>query len=251
MGGSPGASSIREDGCLYMTAERKYYQRGQSFIKRSLREKEYYEGPHGPCIPRLSKERLQNEAECLRFIRSKTNIPVPAVYADFEDDGAYYLVTEFIQGVELNDLPLEKKDLVREELKQHLDTLHSLRSTTIGGPSGLLVPPRSVIENTKQDLWVLQPSDTEEEYVFCHNDLSEYNVIVNPDTLRIAAIIDWEHAGFFPDYFEAPIYTRHGPDATLIGNKNHVARLLEFLKSRTIDTVVSGSEERTEQNKAA
>ncbi|KAF4448115.1 protein kinase-like protein [Fusarium austroafricanum] len=207
MGHSPGASSVHEDSYLYMTAERKYYQREQSFIKRSLREKEYHQGPYGPCIPHLSKERLQNEAECLRFIHSNTNIPVPAVYADFEDDGAYYLVTEFIQGVEMNDLPMEKKNLVGEELKQHLHTLHSLKSTTIGGPSGLLVPPRSVIESTTQDHWVLQPSNTgEEEYVFCHNDLSEYNVIVNPETSKIAAIIDWEHGSFFPEYFEAPIY---------------------------------------------
>ncbi|CAH0054138.1 unnamed protein product [Clonostachys solani] len=251
MGDGPGKRPPLEDGCLYMTAERKYYQSGLSFIKRSLREKEYHQGPYGPCVPRLSKERLQNEAECLRFIRSNTNVPVPAVYADFEDDVAYYLVTEFIQGVDLNDIPLEKKDLVRAEVEKHLHTLHNLRSKTVGGPSGLLIPPRSVMESTKHDLWVLQPSGKEEEYAFCHNDLSEYNVIVNPETFKIAAIIDWEHAGFYPEYFEAPIYTRHGPDAKLINDKNHVARLLEFLRSRSVDTTVPEFEEKKiEQNKA-
>jgi serine/threonine protein kinase len=203
---------------------------------------EYHQGIDGPCVPRLSKERLQNEAECLRFIPSKTNIPVPTVYADFEDDGAYYLITEFIQRVELNDLLLGKKNLVREEVEQHLDALHNLRSTTVGGPSGLLIPPRSVMESTKQDLWVLQPSG-EEEYIFCHNDLSEYNIIVNPETFKIAAIIDWEHASFFPEYFEAPIYTRHGSHAKLINDKNHVARLVKFLQSRSVDTAVQSLHE--------
>lgn len=236
MGSGPGPGSPLEAGCLYMTTERKYYQRGSSFIKRSLREKEYRLGLNGLYVPRLSKERLQNEAECLRFIRSKTNIPVPAVYADFEDDGAYYLVTEFIHGVELNDLALEKKNLVRVELKQHLHTLHNLRSTTIGGPSGLLIPPRSVMESTKQDIWVLQPSGSGEEYVFCHNDLSEYNIIVNPETFKIAAIIDLEHAGFFPEFFEAPVYTRDGPEAKLTNEKDHVARLVKFLTSQSTDT---------------
>ncbi len=28
------------------------------------------------------------------------------------------------------------------------------------------------------------------KYVFCHNDLGKHNVIVNPDTLKIKAIID-------------------------------------------------------------
>ena len=34
------------------------------------------------------------------------------------------------------------------------------------------------------------------DLVFCHNDLSANNVIVDPKTLKIAAIIDWEYAGF-------------------------------------------------------
>lgn len=34
----------------------------------------------------------------LRFIRQHTDIPVPIVYCDFEEDGAYYLITEYIKG---------------------------------------------------------------------------------------------------------------------------------------------------------
>lgn len=44
------------------------------------------------------------------------------------------------------------------------------------------------------------------DLVFCHNDLSANNVIVDPDTLKIRAIVDWEYAGFFPAELEAPFY---------------------------------------------
>lgn len=223
-----------EDGCEGVTFERKYYQRGHSYIKRSLRPHEYQEGFHGIHKPRLGKERLQNEAECLRFIRRGTNIPVPRIYADFEDDGAYYLVTEYIDGVSMADLSEEKKLVVLQELDEHLETLHSLRSKTLGGASGLVVIPLRLMDQTKQDTWVLQRSETD-EYVFCHNDLSEYNVIVDCETLNIKAIIDWEYAGFYPAFFEAPVYTRCGPRAqTTNDDPSNVGRMLEFLRSREV-----------------
>ncbi len=45
-----------------------------------------------------------NEAISLRDIRKMTNIPVPAVYCDFEDDQAYYLITEYVHGVGMSEL---------------------------------------------------------------------------------------------------------------------------------------------------
>ena len=46
----------------------------------------------------MGKERLMNEAESLDFIRANTNIPVPVVHCQFEDDEAYYLITEYVEG---------------------------------------------------------------------------------------------------------------------------------------------------------
>lgn len=224
---------VKEEGCKGFTVERKYYQRGLSYIKRSLRRHEYQKGYYGIYTPRLSKERLQNEAECLRFIRRMTDIPVPTVFADFEDDGAYYLVTEYVEGVEMSELPEEDKAPVFQELNQHLSTLRNLKSNIPGGLSGVVVVPRRVMEMTDQDVWNLQPSETE-EYVFCHNDLSEYNVIVDPRTLKIKAIIDWEYAGFYPEFFEAPVYTRRGPNAQLTSDAENDSRMLDFLRSREL-----------------
>lgn len=216
------------------TAERGYYHRDGFFIKRSLRPSEYMTTLQGNIhVPRLGKERLQNEAESLRFIRRVTNIPVPIVYGSFEVDGAYFLVMEYIEGVGMSQLPEDKKKLVWPELSQHRTTLHGIRSNKIGGPSGLVIPPYRVMDYTDNDSWD-QKEAKSPEYVFCHNDLSQYNIIVDPETLKINAIIDWEYAGFFPEYFEAPFYKRLGPSGAIDGEPDDVPRLLHFLNSQTL-----------------
>jgi thiamine kinase-like enzyme len=56
---------------------------------------------------------------------------------------------------------------------------------------------------------ISQRSD-HDEYVFCHNDFQQH-VIVDPDTLKINSIIDWEYGGFYPAHFEWPFYTQTRP----------------------------------------
>ena len=46
--------------------------------------------------------------------------------------------------------------------------------------------------------------------MFCHNDFSTHNVIVNPSTLKVNAIIDWEYAGFYPVEFEGLSFDGQG-----------------------------------------
>lgn len=219
-----------EEGCFATTFERKYYHRGNTFIKRNLRPAEYRTGYRGLYVPRLAKERLKNEAESLRFIRNATDIPVPNVLCDFEDDGAFYLITEYVEGVAMSDLPEEKKAIVCEELHKHLATLHALKSERLGGPSGIVVPPYRVMKDHENDDWQLRPSD-QAEFVFCHNDLSQQNIVVDPDTLKINGIIDWEYAGFYPEYFEAHFYKRLGPSAAINDEVDDAPKLIEFLTS--------------------
>ncbi|KAG9254526.1 kinase-like domain-containing protein [Emericellopsis atlantica] len=220
----------KEEGWIATTFERKYYHREQVFIKRSLRPNEYRTGFRGLHVPRLGKERLINEATSLRFIRQHTNIPVPTVYCHFEDDGAYDLITEYIEGVSMSELLEEQKALVREELENHLATLKTLKACRLGGPSGIVIPPYRVLQHTEMDHWRLRESRYE-AYVFCHNDLSQQNVIVDPHTFEIRGIIDWEYAGFFPPGFEYPFYRRLGPSSAIDGEVDDSYDLLQFLHS--------------------
>lgn len=171
-----------------------------------------------------------NEAESLRFIHQHTAIPVPKLYYGFLDDDAYYIVTEYVDGVSMADLSDEQKLIVCKELEHHQATLKTLRSSRLGGPSGIVIPPYRVLKLAETERWSLRPSATD-DYVFCHNDLSQQNVIVDPDSSKIKAIIDWEYAGFFPPEFDYPFYTRLGPSAAINGETDDSSALLQFLRT--------------------
>ncbi|KAI9735377.1 MAG: hypothetical protein M1818_006572 [Claussenomyces sp. TS43310] len=122
------------------------------YAKRCLRPSEYWVRPNGETIiPRSPRERIENEAASLLFIGGKTDIPVPKVYEAFEDSGASWLITEYIEGVDLATLPEEQKLAVIAELESHLVKLRGLKSSTIGGPSEIIAPAYRVTLITNKD----------------------------------------------------------------------------------------------------
>lgn len=68
-----------------------------------------------------------------------------------------------------------------------------------------------------------------QELVLCHNDLSQYDVLVDEETLKITGIIDWEYAGFYPKEFEGAFYKRPGPFVALKGEEDDVPKLLSIV----------------------
>jgi len=220
---------VSEEGCFASTFERKYYRKGDIFVKRSLRKSEYQTGYRGLHIPKLGKERLRNEAASLQFVQEFTNIPVPRLYHHFEYDGAYYVAMEYVEGVSMSDLSENQKEVVAREIEIHLSTMHNLKSNKIGGPSGIIIPPYRVMGKTEDEMW--NPPTEDRLYVFCHMDLSQHNVIVDPKTLKIKAIIDLEYSGFWPEQFELRFYTRLGPSVARKGEIDDTLELLGFLTS--------------------
>ena len=218
---------MSEEGCFASTFERKYYKKVDIFVKRSLRDSEYQTGYRGLHIPILGKERLRNEAASLQFIQKFTNVPVPQLYDHFEYNGAYYVAMEYVEGVSMSDLSENQKEVVKKEIEIHLSTMHNLTSNKIGGPSGIIIPPYRVLGKIEDQMW--NPSTEDCIYVFCHMDLSQHNVIVDPKTLKIKAIIDFEYSGFWPEQFERRFYTRLGPSVAREGEIDDTLELLEFL----------------------
>lgn len=227
----------KEAECTYITVERKYFHVNDTFIKRSLRPREWQENPWtGETYePRLIQARLLNEASALEFIAQNTTIPVPKLYACFRDDEAVYLITEYIEGRGMDELEDEEKLIVGEEIESFVQQLHGLKSNNIGGPSGLIIPPYRVQQESKIDTWNVKPAETN-EYVFCHNDLAQQNVIVCHDSLKVRAIIDWEYAGYWPKEFEGRFYKRSGPSIALENEEDDAKRLLRFLENISIQT---------------
>ena len=225
----------KEVDCIAITHQRKYFRSGKSFVKRSLRPEEWQLSPtQGTThVPRLGRERLLNEAAALQLITERTNVPVPKLHSCFEDAGAVYLVMEYIDGVGMDSLSPEERDIVQNELEHHLRTIHELRSQRLGGVSGFVIPPFRAGQKCFIDQWSLTTSDLE-EFVFCHNDLSQHNVIVDPQTLKVRAIIDWEYSGYWPEWFEWPFFRRTGQSIALDGETDDTDSVISFLKSRQV-----------------
>lgn len=70
--------------------------------------------------------------------------------------------------------------------------------------------------------------------MFCHNDLGQQNILVDPKTLKIKAIIDWEFAGYFPAAFEGAFYNRIGPSIAIQEERDDIQDLIGFLHCRQV-----------------
>ncbi|CAK7233483.1 hypothetical protein SBRCBS47491_008624 [Sporothrix bragantina] len=226
----------REEDCFSVTPERKYYRCGDAFVKRSLRPSEWQQHNGYLHVPIFNTERVLNEGACLRFLaKNCPSIPVPQLHACFEDDGAAYLITEYVEGVGMDKLSAADQAVVARELEQHLDTLHSLTYITWGGPLGHVLPPYRVLRKSDRRPWRLRPAlASEEPLVFCHNDLSANNAVVDPATLKIRAIVDWEYGRFFPAVFEKAFYLRAGPSVALPGEDDDTSKLEELLAKASL-----------------
>ncbi|TVY78551.1 hypothetical protein LSUE1_G005645 [Lachnellula suecica] len=226
-------NDYREPNCIVVTAERKYFEVGNISIKRNLRQSEWQSHPFGHDIvyvPLQGRECILNEAAAIKFVAENTNVPVSKVVCCFEDNGAAYLMTEDVEGIAMDDLNDEQREIVERELRTYIETLHNLKSKKIGGPSGLVVPPIRATYQRYPVAWELKECE-DEELVFCHNNLSQADIIVDPETLKIVSIGMWEFAGFYPSYFEAPFFTRDGPSFAIDEEVDDTEKLLEFLHS--------------------
>lgn len=230
---------LNQDMIERKTVEKAYRinDRGR-VLKRSLKEHECCFRSNGDrFVPWLVVERLKNEAACMKYIREHTRIPVPRVLEEYEKDGSFHLWIEYVPGIEMHKLSSEEQSTVMPQgklwsgilpsvltciVQDIVADLQKLRSRVSGGPTGILAPPSTVYSHHFTDF--KQQSSPEEEFVFCHGDLSQRNILVDPQTLHIVAIIDWEYGGFYPKEHEIPYYT--SPEYSGRQNKQDKYRLV-------------------------
>ncbi|KAF1949140.1 hypothetical protein CC80DRAFT_497724 [Byssothecium circinans] len=228
-----------------------YATAGSSFIKRTLHPSRLVRDRDGIPINRLwSEERILNEAAALKFISKRTTIPVPRLISyGKSDDGTMYLEVERILGIELNlvgdqcRMPkarahtdhgpcdscrgIAKGNAERFIENEVLPQLSLLRSDTTG-LDGFVLPPPWVLEYDKRTHWATKTS-APREYVFCHGDLMDHNIMVHPETLHVLSIFDWEHAGFFPQAFQTWALERE-EYFRLFTNKERLQELVTLLE---------------------
>ncbi|KJZ79253.1 hypothetical protein HIM_01404 [Hirsutella minnesotensis 3608] len=221
-------------------ADKKYFHVGGMFMKRTLRHHEWQTRPDGRIIiPAASiPQRWKTDAAVQQYLRETTNIPLPPFAYTFEDDGALYFCAGFVEGVSMRQLKRDEKAVVIRELEKHVTTLRCLRSDRPGVPGeSLMCPPQRVVGSGWKADSCWRPRKDNGEYVFCHNDLAQQNVIVDPLTLKIKAIIDWEFGGFWPEWLERPFW--RGPS---LDREDDVERCREWLLENCDEVVMPGLE---------
>lgn len=177
------------------------------------------------------------EAYTMDYVRQNTRIPIPCVHDVFQDNaGKVYLVMDYIDAPELQRLwarlsPLEKSNIV-EEVFTYLTELRGLPppishvavAAIDGGPlvdtrlRAQSFGPFATIDDFHLNfghtiiytkLALLSPDDHRAlehcrrctyRIVMTHSDIAPRNILVRDG--HIVAILDWEFAGWYPDYWE-------------------------------------------------
>ncbi|KAL1844424.1 hypothetical protein VTK73DRAFT_2575 [Phialemonium thermophilum] len=210
---------------------------------------------HGDSVTKLTTSPLgitPNEAAAMRFVRQHTSIPVPEVRGTDWDR----ITMEYVEGETLHDawpkLGEEDKAAIRDQLRDYIQQLRSLQGLYVGRLDGIPAqapglfqrsggPFRTVAEfhqfllgqtrvhNGHRDIIRRELKD-DYAIVFTHCDLAPRNIIVRD--ARIVAVIDWEMAGWYPEYWEYALMIRA---FTSVGDWDGLGRHLPYLFPRRYD----------------
>ncbi|KAI1132976.1 kinase-like domain-containing protein [Nemania abortiva] len=191
-------------------------------------------------------ERIANEVNALQLVSQQTTIPVPRLIDHGKNqDGTQYLVTERISGIRLNQmldmgcpLPEGERHTVEKACKTcvgeaYSNALEFIEGTVLPQLTEMTSQERGILGFVMPPCWLSIDVDPpwkgkgpwktlrleEPKYVFQHGDLAAHNILIDPQTLQVKALIDWEYAGFFPPGMErwpgtldTDVYIRSGKD---------------------------------------
>ncbi|KAF5369710.1 hypothetical protein D9615_010179 [Tricholomella constricta] len=178
----------------------------------------------------LAKEEIM----ATRFVASHTSIPVPRVWMSFRWQWTHYIVMNRVDGIQLSDVWLtlsdDSKAIIAEQIRGYFSQLHNIppppevgtricsvaggpiadfRLRFIDGETGPFRDEEHMNMRLRQCLSLSQFPDVvkaahsrKHPRVFTHNDLTPRNIMVDPVTGKITALVDWGCAGWFPTHWE-------------------------------------------------
>lgn len=170
------------------------------------------------------------EAETLCFISANTTIPVPKLRdVHWEDGKVTKIVMDFMPGKPLQEawkgMDSTRKQRVAEELHGHISELRKLKGSYIGalGQGKAIIGKFSSLEggpfDSEQEFnefilgdmvrtapgflrhYTKHALSDDHEIVFTHRDFAPRNILVDEEGY-VTAILDWESASWYPEYWE-------------------------------------------------
>ncbi|EAL89363.1 aminoglycoside phosphotransferase family protein [Aspergillus fumigatus Af293] len=151
----------------------------------------------------------------------QNRVPVPEVFGWAEDANQIFLYMQFIEGETLiarwGSLDEDERRAICEELRGYLKMIRSLEQDLYIGSLGNrplndiflknhpdLVGPflgKNAVKQFHSSCGIEISCKT--HVVFTHNDLLPPNIIISPgQSPKVAAIVDWAQAGWYPAYWE-------------------------------------------------
>ena len=181
--------------------------------------------------------RIRREVDAMNHVRDHTSIPIPTVldvHVGTGDKEASWILMKQLPGRQLGIAWANMAEYAQArticQLKSYLDELHSLhppeppwigsctrgpaydhrldnRATcgpfaSVGEFRDYLVSP---VKNCPRPEWVAKYRSLladEHRIVFAHADISWENILVDPGTGNVTGIVDWEMAGYWPEWWE-------------------------------------------------
>jgi len=175
------------------------------------------------------------EAKAMQLVREKTTIPVPEVFNAYTDSatGLGYIVMEYVKGDVLCDVwdsyTAEQKADGIGQLRGFCEQFRAIKGTFIGSVDrtacedqlftdelGAYGPYENETElnaglikarkNSRETPWTEKICEMSNavlkghRIVLAHGDFAPRNILVNGS--KVVAILDWELAGFYPEYWE-------------------------------------------------
>jgi aminoglycoside phosphotransferase len=175
------------------------------------------------------------EVEALTFAASHTSIPVPSVLASYPAGDCHCIVMQNIPGVPLSQawdsLSSGDRVVIQRELRGYIQDLrHVMAERWIGsvgktpcrdlifrcylegnkGPfssefdfNSAIVDTLDLLGDFPVDKQLLRQTFTRRQphrIVFTHGDINPDNIMIHNG--HVSGIIDWEQAGFYPEYWE-------------------------------------------------
>ncbi|CEJ91417.1 hypothetical protein VHEMI07128 [[Torrubiella] hemipterigena] len=218
-----------------------------SMMKRTLRRNEWPKNPldrDGPRIPPPANypRRWKIDRTALRYLWVYSDFPIPTHHNTFQDTGScYHLVQRFRNTKRLVDLPADKKEVIKAQLREIHREYRTWSTCRPGLPrTPYMVPPSRVTAGGWKihSVWKPRRDLPPGDYYFAHNDLTQNNVLVDETGQYIVAITDWDCCGYWPEWFEKPLWELDDPKDAEKGDPEEIERCRQWLMDNCEEVVM-------------